>query len=132
MNLYIISLVLRFGSGVFVLLRSIALYTAILLSGVTASTFHDPSTPIAFIFPIESGDAELSLVNLSPEVLAIPESISSLLVGLLVPIPTLPLLAIRITSVGAILVVPLRFAKTIAPCVFQATDVVKNPISAGA
>lgn len=132
MNLYIISLVLRFGSGVFVLLRSIALYTAILLSGVTASTFHDPSTPIAFIFPMVSGEADVSLLNFNPEVSAIPESISSRLVGLFVPIPTLPLLAIRITSVGAILVVPLRFAKTIAPCVFQATDVVKNPISAGA
>lgn len=74
----------------------------------------------------------LSRVNFNPDLSAIQESISSLLVGLLVPIPTLPLLAIRIISVGAILVVPLRLANTIAHCVLPVVEVVKNPISAGA
>ena len=42
-------------------------------------------------------------------------STSSRAHGVLVPIPTEPLLAIRMTSTGATLVVPLRLANTISP-----------------
>ena len=56
----------------------------------------------------------------------------SFVVGEFVAIPTDQLLVIRMTSVGATLVVPLRLANTISPCVFPVTDVVRNQISAGA
>lgn len=58
--------------------------------------------------------------------------ISICCVGLVIPIPRSPVLSSLMTSTGATLVVPLRFAKTISPCVFPVVDVVKNQISAGA
>lgn len=112
--------------------RGLHSYTAILLIGLIATTSPDPLTPIAVTHVETSTALLLRRVNLSHDRSVIQESISSLLVGLLVPIPTLPLLAIRITSVGATLVVPFRLAKTIAHCVLPVVEVVRKPISAGA
>ena len=120
------------GSGDNTLFRAIPSYTAILLTGLIAMTSPELFTPIAETLLVVSGEVLSNRVNRSHDTSATPESISNFVFGLVVPIPTLPLLAIRITSVGATLVVPLRLAKTIAPCVLPVVEVVRNPISAGA
>ena len=59
------------------------------------------------------------MINAFIDVPLVPSSnvpfTSSLDVGFVVPIPTAPVLVIRMTSVGATLVVPLRLANTISP-----------------
>lgn len=77
----------------------------------------------------------LQSAGVPPEILTVPLNIllpftCILAPGLLVPIPTFPFPRIRTTSVGAVLVVTLRFANTISPWVLQAVEVVINPISA--
>lgn len=93
------------------------------------TTLPDPSTP-RDVDQVESGEALVKRVNLSPDLSATHASISSLASGLLVPIPTFPLLVIRIISVGATFVVPLRFANTISPRPYAVVSVSLNPISA--
>ena len=79
---------MRFGFGVGGLERSVPVYTAILLTGLTPTTFPELSTPIDMI-PFEiTGEALVRRENLSPESLAIPESMTNLVVRLVpVPIP---------------------------------------------
>lgn len=55
--------------------RNTPVYTAILLTGLIATTFQDPLTPIVTMPLAVTGDALVSLVNLSQESFAIPESI---------------------------------------------------------
>jgi hypothetical protein len=68
---------LRLGFGVGGDDLSVPVYTAILLTGLTQTTFPVESTPMDMI-PLETtGETLVRRVNLSPESLAIPLSISS-------------------------------------------------------
>ncbi len=87
---YVILKVLRSGLGLSTVVRSIPLYTAILLIGLIGSTFPDALTPRAITPFAVSGEFGLSRAKLSPESSGIQESITTFVSSpVVVPIPTL-------------------------------------------
>lgn len=63
--------------------------TAILLNGIIGTTSPEALIPIDCVHPVDTALVRFSLVNLNQATSDIPESISSFVRGVFVPIPTL-------------------------------------------